>query len=45
MWRRLKRRTFAPGRPALFPEQIGLALLTTAIIVGSIVAVVLALRG
>jgi hypothetical protein len=28
MWRRLRRRTFAPSRPALFPDQIGLALFT-----------------
>jgi hypothetical protein len=45
MWRRLKRRTFAPGRPALFPDQIGLALVTAAAIVAGIVLVVIALRG
>ncbi|MEA2254091.1 MAG: hypothetical protein QOG35_136 [Solirubrobacteraceae bacterium] len=28
MWRRLRRRTFAPTRPVLFPEQWGLALVT-----------------
>ena len=28
MWRRLRRRTFAPSRPALFPDQIGLAVFT-----------------
>lgn len=28
MWRRLRRRTFAPSRPAVFPEQIGLLLVT-----------------
>ena len=28
MWRRLRRRSFAPSRPALFPDQIGLALIT-----------------
>jgi hypothetical protein len=28
MWKRLRRRTFAPGRPALYPDQIGLALFT-----------------
>jgi hypothetical protein len=28
MWRRLRRRTFAPSRPALFPDQIGLAFFT-----------------
>jgi hypothetical protein len=35
MWRRLRRRTFAPSRPALFPDQIGLALLSlVALVVG-----------
>ncbi len=24
MWKRLRRRTFAPSRPALYPDQIGL---------------------
>jgi hypothetical protein len=28
MWKRLRRRTFAPGRPALYPDQVGLAVLT-----------------
>jgi hypothetical protein len=45
MWRRLKRRTFAPSRPALFPDQIGLALVTAVVIVASIAVVILALRG
>jgi hypothetical protein len=44
MWRTLRRRTFAPNRPALFPEQYGLALLTAIAIVGSVVAVVLVVR-
>jgi hypothetical protein len=30
MWKRFRRRTFAPGRPALYPDQIGLALFTLA---------------
>jgi hypothetical protein len=30
MWRRLRRRTMAPGRPILYPDQVGLALLTVA---------------
>jgi hypothetical protein len=35
MWRRLRRRSFAPSRPALFPDQIGLALLSLiALVVG-----------
>jgi hypothetical protein len=28
MWRRLRRRTMAPSRPAMYPEQLGLVLLT-----------------
>ena len=28
MWRRLRRRTFAPGRPAVYPDQIGLVIFT-----------------
>jgi hypothetical protein len=32
MWRRLRRRTFAPSRPAIYPEQLGLVLLTVAAI-------------
>jgi hypothetical protein len=44
MWRRLRRRTFAPNRPALFPEQYGLALLTAMVIAGAIVALVLVVR-
>jgi hypothetical protein len=45
MWRRLRRRTFAPRRPALFPEQWGLALVTAIAIVGGIAAVVWILVG
>jgi hypothetical protein len=26
MWRRLRRRTFAPSRPAVYPDQIGLVV-------------------
>jgi hypothetical protein len=28
MWRRFRRRTLAPGRPALYPDQIGLFVFT-----------------
>jgi hypothetical protein len=28
MWRRLRRRTFAPSRPAVFPDQVGLLVIT-----------------
>jgi hypothetical protein len=40
MWRRLRRRSLAPSRPALYPDQIGLALLSVAAIVGGIYLVV-----
>jgi hypothetical protein len=29
-WKRLRRRTLAPSRPALFPDQYGLFVLTLA---------------
>ena len=32
MWRRLRRRTMAPSRPAMYPEQLGLVLLSLAAI-------------
>jgi hypothetical protein len=44
MWRRLRRRTFAPRRPALYPDQVGLVVVTALALVGGVVAVVLALR-
>jgi hypothetical protein len=28
MWKRLRRRTFAPSRPAVYPEQVGLLIFT-----------------
>jgi hypothetical protein len=28
MWKRLRRRSFAPSRPALFPDQVGLLAIT-----------------
>jgi hypothetical protein len=36
MWRRLRRRTLAPSRPVLYPEQLGLLLLTLAAIASGI---------
>jgi hypothetical protein len=40
MWRRLRRRTFAPSRPAVYPDQIGLLVLTLiALAAGTYVAV------
>jgi hypothetical protein len=43
MWRRLRRRTFAPARPAMLAEQWGLALATALAIAGGIAAVAWAL--
>jgi hypothetical protein len=38
MWRRLRRRTFAPSRPAVFRDQIGLLVITVvALAVGTYV--------
>lgn len=35
MWKRLRRRTLAPSRPAVYPDQIGLLVITViALIVG-----------
>jgi hypothetical protein len=34
MWRRLRRRSFAPSRPAVFPDQIGLLIITVAALAG-----------
>jgi hypothetical protein len=28
MWKRLRRRSFAPGRPAVYMEQVGLLVVT-----------------
>jgi hypothetical protein len=39
MWRRLRRRTFAPSRPAVYPDQLGLLILTViAVAAGTYVA-------
>ena len=32
MWRRLRRRTMAPSRPAIYPDQVGLVIATVAVI-------------
>ena len=40
MWRRLRRRTMAPSRPAVYPEQVGLVLLSVlAIVAGVYIAI------
>jgi len=45
MWKRVKRRTFAPRRPAAFPEQWGLVLVTVIALAAGIALVVYALVG
>jgi hypothetical protein len=39
MWRRVRRRTMAPRRPALFPQQYGLALVTAILLLGGLTMV------
>ena len=36
MWRRLRRRTMAPRRPAVFESQYALALVTVLVVLASI---------
>ena len=43
MWKRYRRKTFAPRRPAVFPEQWGLILVTFLCIAMGVAAVVLVL--
>jgi len=45
MWRRLRRRTMAPSRPAMYPDQLGLVLLTIAAVVLGAVVIVRVLGG
>lgn len=45
MWRRLRRRTLAPRRPILYPDQIGLAVLSLLAIGTGIYVVVRVLIG
>ncbi len=45
MWRRLRRRTMAPSRPAIYPDQLGLVLITAAVIGLGIYALVRAFTG
>jgi hypothetical protein len=40
MWKRLRRRTFAPSRPAIYPDQVGLLLFTVIALVGGTYVVV-----
>jgi hypothetical protein len=45
MWRRLRRRTMAPRRPILYPDQYALAVVTALVLVGSIALVIWAVFG
>jgi hypothetical protein len=45
MWKRLRRRTMAPSRPALYPEQVGLLFFSLVAIGGGIYLVVRVLVG
>jgi len=40
MWKRVRRRTLAPRRPAVFPEQWGLVLVTVLVLGGGVALVV-----
>ena len=40
MWKRLRRRTFAPSRPAVYPDQIGLLVFTVVALLTGIYVVV-----
>jgi len=40
MWKRLRRRTMAPSRPALYPEQVGLLVFSLLAIAGGVYVVV-----
>jgi hypothetical protein len=45
MWRRLRRRTMAPSRPAVYPDQVGLLVLSLAAIGAGIYLVIRLLIG
>jgi hypothetical protein len=45
MWRRLRRRTLAPSRPLIYPDQIGLLILTILAIGSGVYVVVRLLFG
>jgi len=40
MWRRLRRRTMAPSRPAIYPEQLGLVIICIGVIALGVYAAV-----
>lgn len=43
MWKRVRRRTLAPRRPAVFPDQWGLVLVTVLVVAGGAALVAYAL--
>ena len=43
MWKRVRRKTLAPRRPAIFPEQWELVVVTVLVLVGSVALVAYAL--
>jgi hypothetical protein len=43
VWKRLRRKTFAPRRPVVFPEQWGIVLVTAVCVALGVAAVVLVL--
>jgi hypothetical protein len=45
MWKRLRRRTFAPSRPALYGDQVGLLLICILVIALGVYVAVRALFG
>jgi hypothetical protein len=45
MWKRLRRRTFAPSRPALYGDQLGLLLICVLVIALGVYVVVRVLFG
>ena len=40
MWRRLRRRTMAPSRPLLYPDQVGLLVFSLLAVASGVYAVV-----
>jgi hypothetical protein len=45
MWRRLRRKTMAPSRPAVYPDQVGLLLFSLLAIGGGIYMVIRVVAG
>ena len=43
MWKRFRRRSMAPRRPAVFPEQWGLVMVTVLAILGGLALIVVLL--